>query len=69
MIETTSPNTARDCTMEDDGDFIGDLLKDEMIVRKALPAAGSHLTPGATLTSFLLELSTTYSIHPIIISS
>ena len=69
MMETIRPNNAADCTMEDEADFIGDLLKDEMIVRKTVPAAGSYLTPGATLTSFLLELSTTYSIHPIIISS
>ena len=72
-METTSPNNAADDTpdinLDDEADFICDLLKDEMLGRKSGHPAGTYLMRGATLTSFLLELGTTYSIHPIIISS
>jgi hypothetical protein len=54
--------------MEDEADFICDLLKSEMIAQTE-HSTGTYLMPGTALTSFLLGLGTTYSIHPIIISS
>lgn len=53
----------------DEADFIVDLLEPEMIRRKPVHTSRTYLMPGTSLTSLLVELDTTYSIHPIIISS